>query len=62
MIDHIALAIGHGLLAVALLRLVLRASVRRALRAFDSIVERNGRLPADATPAKTAVAARKPRG
>ncbi len=27
MIDHIALAIGHGLLAVALLRLVLRAGL-----------------------------------
>jgi hypothetical protein len=27
MIDHIALAIGHGLLAVAMLRLVLRAGL-----------------------------------
>jgi hypothetical protein len=27
MIDHIALALGHGLLAVALLRLVLRAGL-----------------------------------
>jgi hypothetical protein len=27
MIDHIALAIGHGLLAVALMRLVLRAGL-----------------------------------
>ncbi|WP_137920187.1 TetR/AcrR family transcriptional regulator [Hydrogenophaga sp. 2FB] len=37
-------------------------SVRRALRAFDSIVERNSRWPAEGTPAKTSAATRKPRG